>query len=264
MPPIDLPRLRARTAALAERLADPAAAALAVRQLLDDYADRSLRSSPRVASRSLGYSFRVSPPVLRAVVAALRGPALADPPAALAAADRIWQGGSREERRLAAELLGLVARQQPDRALALIADWALRIESAETADALAEYGLGPLMRSDPPRYLAEARRWVAFPHKWVRRFALAALMPLVKDKQWDNVPAALSVVRLAMADPDGDVRRAAVVVLEGLAPKSPAEVGQFLREQAARTNTHTGAIVRAAMLALDPEEQSAIVRALRS
>jgi hypothetical protein len=264
MPPIDLARLRVRTSALTERFADPAATATTVRQLLDDYSDRTHRPSPRVASRSLGYSFKVSLPVLRAVMAALRGPAQANPPAALAAADRLWQNGSREERRIAAELLGQVAPQQPAKALALIEAWMLRIESSETADALAEHGLAPLMRSEPARYLAEARRWVSFPHKWVRRFALAALMPLVKDKQWDNVPGALAVVRLAMADPDGDVRREAVAVLTGLAPKSPVEIGQFLREQAARTNSHTGAIVRAAMAALDPEEQSAIVRALRS
>ena len=263
MPPIDLPRLRARTAALAERFSDPAAAANAIRQLLDDYADRAHRPSPRVASRSLGYSFKVSIPVLRAVMAALRGPAAASPDTAFDIADRLWLAGSREERRIAAELLGEVAAQQPERALALIQDWMLHIESAETADALADYGLAPLMRADPARYLAEARRWVAFPHKWVRRFALAALMPLVRDKQWDNVPSALAVVRLAMADPDGDVRREAVTVLEGLAPKSPTEVGLFLREQAGRTNSHTGAIVRAAMGALDADEQTAIFRALR-
>ena len=264
MPPIDLARLRARTSTLAERFDDPAATASAVRHLLDDYSDRTHRPSPRVASRSLGYSFKVAAPVLRAMMAALRGPAEANPPAALAAADQLWQNGSREERRIAAELLGQVASQHPAQALALIEDWMLRIESAETADALAEHGLAPLMRSDSARYLAEAQRWVTFPHKWVRRFALAALMALVKDKQWDNVPGALAVVRLAMADPDGDVRREAVAVLEGLAPKSPAEIGQFLREQAARTNSNTGAIVRAAMGALAPEEQIAIVRALRS
>ena len=264
MPAIDLARLRPRIAALAEGFDDPAATAVGVRRLLDDYADRTHRPSPRVASRSLGYSFKVPAPVLRAIVTALRGPAQANPAVALAAADRLWQGGSREERRVAAELLGQVALQQPAEALSLIEAWVPRIESAETADALAEHGLAPLMLSDPTRYLAEARRWVSFPLKWVRRFGLAALAPLVKDKQWDNVPGALSVVRLTMTDLDGDVRRAAVTVLTGLAPKSPSEIGQFLREQAARTNTNTGSIVRAAMAALDHDEQTAIVRALRS
>jgi len=264
MPPIDLTRLRARTTALAERFADATATASAVRQLLDDYADRTHRPSPRVASRSLGYSFKVAPPVLRAVITALRGPTLANPAVATAMADQLWKNGSREERRIAAEVLGLVAPQQPAEALAIIEVWVPRIEGAETADALAEYGLGPLMLADPARYLAEARRWVTFPQKWARRFGLAALMPLIHDRQWDNVPGALSVVRLAMADTDGDVRREAVAVLEGLAAKSPAEIGQFLREQASRTNTNTGSIIRAAMLALDPEEQTSIFKLLRA
>jgi len=264
MPPIDLARLRARTAAIAERFAEPAAAANAVRQMLDDYSDRSHRASPRVASRSLGYSFKVSPPVLRAIVMALRAPATASPAAALDIAGRLWQFGSREERRIAAELLGQVAVQQPADAHRLIDSWAPHIESGETADSLAEFGLGPLMRSDPATYLAEARRWVTFPHKWVRRFGLSALLPLVRDRQWDNIPGALAVVRLSMADADADVRRAAVTVLEGLAAKSPAEVGLFLREQAARTNSNTGAIVRAAMTVLDPEEQTAIFKVLHA
>jgi len=89
-------------------------------------------------------------------------------------------------------------------------------------------------------------------------------MPLIHDRQWDNVPSALSVVRLAMADVDGDVRREAVAVLAGLAAKSPAEIAQFLREQASRTNTNTGSIIRAAMLALDPEEQTSIFKLLRA
>src|SRR4051812_45214916 len=109
MPPIDLTRLRARTATLAEHFDDPAATAAVVRQMLDDYADRSHRPSPRVASRSLGYRFKVAPPVLRAIVMALRGPAQANTAAATEMADQLWKNGSREERRIAAELLGLVA-----------------------------------------------------------------------------------------------------------------------------------------------------------
>jgi hypothetical protein len=206
----------------------------------------------------------VAPPVLRAVVMALRAPALANPAAALEMAGQLWKNGSREERRIAAEVLGQVALPRAEAALALIEAWAPRIEGPETADALAEYALGPLMLADPPRYLAEARRWVTFPQKWVRRFGLAALMPLIHDRQWDNVPSALAVVRLTMADIDGDVRRAAIAALEGLARKSPSEVGQFLREQASKTNSHTGAIIRGAMAALDPEEQTEIFKILKS
>lgn len=264
MPPIDPAVLRARAAALAGQLADPAAAATSVRRLLEYYADRTHRPSPRVAGSAVANEYKTPAPVVRAVVSALRGPAQGDPPAGLALAASLWLDGSREARRIAAELLGLVVLALPAEALALIERWAPQVESAETADALAELGLGPLMRAEPARCLEHARRWVTHPARWVRRFGLATLMPLVKDRQWDNVPGALAVLRLAMTDTDAEVRKAAAAVLTGLGPKSPTEVTLFLREQAVRSNNNTHWIIRNALGGIDPADQAEIIRLMRA
>ena len=162
------------------------------------------------------------------------------------------------------EILGLVAIGLPGEALEMVERWLPQLESGSTADALAELGLGPLVRLDPPTYLAHAQRWAALPDKWARRFALALLRPLAADRHWDNIPGALVVIRRVMADPDADVRRAAAEVLAALAPKSPPEMARFLREQAGRSNSHTHWIVRHAMTALDPAAQAEIVKRLRS
>ncbi len=264
MPPIDPAVLRQRTSALAAQLDDPPRLAASVRQLLDDYADRTYRASPRVVTSAQNNKLKVPGPVLRAIVAALREPLRADPPQGLAVLDRLWAGGAREERRIAAELLGGVLQARPAEGLALAEAWALQIESGETADALAELGLGPLALQDPLAHLEYARRWVTHPQRWARRFGLALFWPLLKDKQWDNVPGALAVIRPAMTEPDGEVRRAVAAVLEQLALKSPAEVSRFLLEQAARSNTHTRWIVRHALASLDAADQAAIVKALRT
>lgn len=264
MPPIDPAVLRTRTHALAGQLANPAAAAAGVRALLSDYADRSHRASPRVATSQVDNAYKTAPPVLRAIVAALRAPARANPPATLALALGLWDGGSREERRLASELLGTVSALAPAEALALVERWAVQIESGETADALAEHGLGALARADPAAHLAYAQRWILHPNRWARRFAVALLWPLVKDKHWDNVPAALRVLRPLMKEADGDLRRAVADVLAQLAPKSPAEIRGFLLEQAQRANLNAHWIIRNAMTALSPEDQAAIVRVLRA
>ena len=265
MPPIDPAVLRTRTQALAGQLANTAAAAAGVRSLLSDYADRTHRASPRVANSQVDNVFKTAPPVLRAIVTALREPARANAPATLALAANLWAGGTREERRLASELLGAVAGQCQAEVLALVEQWAVQIESGETADALAEHGLGPLARADAQAHLAYAQRWVSHPNRWVRRFAVAMLWPLVKDKHWDNVPAALRLLSPAMKETDGEVRRAVADVLAQLAPKSPAEISRFLLEQVTRSNNpHTHWIIRNAMTTLGPEDQTAIVRALRA
>lgn len=264
MPPIDPAVLRRRTAALPGKFPDAAAVATRVRRLLDEYADRTHRASAVVVSSTAGAAYKAPAPVVRAITNALRAPLRTDPAAARRTVAAIWAGGSMEERRIAAELLGQVALADPAATLALIDTWAPQIESGDTADVLAEEGLGPLMLANPPLYLEHARRWVTSPLRWVRRFGLAALLPLVNDRQWDNVPAALTVLRPAMGEGDGEVRRAAAAVLERLGPKSPAEVSRFLREQAVRANANTQWIIRNALGGLGDADQAEIIRLLRS
>jgi hypothetical protein len=254
--------------ALAARAADPRGLAAGVRSLLDDYADRTHRSSPRLAGRALDRTFKTPAPVVRAIVNALRGPlrdlaAGGGATAALDALDRVWAGGSLEEQRIAAELLGQVAPLAPEPALALVRNWLTTLDSGATADHLAEHGLGPVIRANPGPYLALARDWATSPQRWTRRFALSMLWPLARDRQWDNVPGALAVLRMVMGEPDGEVRRAAAAVLQALGPKSPMELASFLREQAARPNSYTHWIVRAALPGLPPADQAEVLKILR-
>ena len=72
------------------------------------------------------------------------------------------------------------------------------------------------------------------------------------------------IIGPAMSESDGEVRRAVADVLAHLAPKSPAEISRFMLEQAVRSNLNAHWIIRNAMTTLGPEEQAAIVRALRA
>ena len=70
MPPIDLPTLRARAAAIAEKFSDPPALLAAVHSLLEDYADRSHRASPKLTDSSPQNTLKTPMPVVRAVITA--------------------------------------------------------------------------------------------------------------------------------------------------------------------------------------------------
>lgn len=261
--PIDLPALRARAAAIAEQFAEPPALAAAVHSLLEDYADRSHRPSQKITDSAPPNVIKTPMPVVRAVITALRKPVKADPQAALAVVKGLWAAGSREERRIAAELLGLAAPLVPAEALALVEQWLPEIESGETAAALAEHGFAPLLLADPVTHLRNIQRWVEQPQKWERCFGLAALRALAKHKTWDDVPGALDAVSSVMADAEPEVRKAAAAALGELIPKSTAEVSRFLREQAGRVNHHTHWIVRAALSKLLPEDQAEIIKVMR-
>ena len=261
--PIDLPALRARAAAIAAHFSDPPALLAAVHSLLEDYADRSHRASQKLTDSAPPNALKTPMPVVRAVVTALRKPVKAEPQAALVVVKGLWAAGSREERRLAAELLGLAAPLVPGEALALVEQWLPEIESGETAAALAEYGFAPLLLADPVTHLRNIQRWVEQPQKWARCFGLAALRVLAKHKTWDNVPGALDVIASVMGEPEPEIRKAAAAALGDLIPKSTVEVSRFLREQAARSNHNTHWIIRAAMLKLPPEDQADIIKVMR-
>lgn len=262
MPIIDPAALRARANALAELTGDPPALAAKVHELLDDYADRTYRASPRLAGNHPASALKTPMPVLRAISVALRDFALASPSAMLEIVKAIWANGSREARRVAAELLGLAAPRVPEKTHWLVEALLPEIESADTADALAEHGLAPLIRANPAAYVTHAQHWTRDPRKWTRRFGLAVLQPLLKDKQWDSVPGALEAVRSVMSDPEAEVRSAAVSALRSLTAKSPVEVARFLRQQAESPHHHTQTIVRLTLAKLPPHTRAEMERVL--
>jgi len=263
VPSIDLPILRARAAALAEKFPDLPALLAAVHSLLDDYADRSHRASPKLTDSAPRNVLKTPMPVVRAVITALRQPAKAQPQAVLAVVAGLWAAGTREERRVAAELLGFAAPLVPAEALAFVERSLATTESGETAEALAHYGFAPLLLADPATHLRNIERWMTQPQKWARCFGLAALGVLAKHKAWEDVPGALDAINSVMSDAEPEVRRAAAAALGDLIPKSKAEVSRFLREQAARPNHNTHLIVRAVMLKLGPDDQAEIIKVMR-
>ena len=86
---------------------------------------------------------------------------------------------------------------------------------------------------------------------------------MLKDKKWDSVPSALEVVSPVMTDPESDVRSAAVTALCGLAPKSPVEVGRFLRQQANNPHHNVQNIIRLTLAKLAPEVRAEVERVMR-
>jgi 3-methyladenine DNA glycosylase AlkD len=262
--PLDPTRLRARAAEAAAKLVSPPECAAAIHKLLADHADLTRRTSLKTPDSAPANELKTPVPVLRAVVAALRKPAQAAPDDTLALAKALWAAGSREERHIAAELLGLIAPQMPGEVWALIEAWLPELESGETAETLAREAFAPLMLADTFTSLQKVHHWLIQPNRWLRRFGLAALSALTKDRQWDDVPAALDVLRAAMAEPEPMVRQAVSETLIDLLPRGQAEVVRFMLEQAARPDHNTHLILRATLRHLPEDAQAELVRVMRA
>jgi len=261
---IDPVVLRSRVTEVAAKLVNPAACAAAVRRLLQDYTDRTHRLSPRLAESRPATELRIPVPVTRALLKALRGPALASPDNALALAKVLWAGGTRRERLVATEVLGLVAPRLPDEALAVVEAWAPELDSAETVDAVVAHALSPLLPGQPTQFLQRARSWSRQPQKWMRRLGVAVLSALARDRKWDDVLAALDLLRPLMGESDPSVRAAMITALNALARRNALEVVHFLHEHVHRSDHNTHMILRGVLRALPEADQARLVQAMRA
>ncbi|MCS6910441.1 MAG: DNA alkylation repair protein [Anaerolineales bacterium] len=255
--------LRARTNEVAARLANPAACASAIRRLLEDYTDRTHRLSPRLAEMRPDGARQTPAPVTRALLAALRKPAQASPEEALALAKALWAGGTRPERVLAAQVLGLVASRLPDETLALADSWVTELDSLETVEAVVNHVFGPLLAGAQTQFLQRARGWSRQPQKWVRCLGITVLSALARERKWDDVLSALELLRPLMGESDPNVRAAIITALRNLARRNAPETARFLLEFAHRSDHNTHMIVRGALRALPEADQAQLLRALR-
>jgi hypothetical protein len=217
MPAIDPERLARQVAGLRPAASDPEALATAVRDLTEEYLDRTRREG---AAEPL-----VPPPVHRALLAGLEA-VLASGPALEAAAAALWRIGTDPVRRLAASLLG----STPEAFVPTLAEsWTSEPLPSGVVQVLGEAGLAAWRRRHPAESLERAGRWLAG-----RRLLLGlyALRGAVRDAEFDDLPAVFELIDGVGGKTRGDSRQAFELLIEGLAVRSPVETARFLTEQA--------------------------------
>src|SRR5512133_2706116 len=102
MPAAELTRLRAQINGLITRFADPESFRLALRDLLDLYANRAYRAGQAVQPQSLLPSYRVSPLIMQQLDLELSKTCQEQPEQALKVVEMLWHDPYLEPRLLAA------------------------------------------------------------------------------------------------------------------------------------------------------------------
>src|SRR5512142_2159797 len=106
MPAAELTRLRAQINGLITRFADPNGFRLALRDLLELYANRAYRPGQAVQPQPLLPSYRVAPLIMQQLELELSKTCQEQPAAALELIETLWHDPFLEPRLLAATLLG--------------------------------------------------------------------------------------------------------------------------------------------------------------
>jgi hypothetical protein len=229
MPAIDLARLKIQAARLAENFSEAEIFLHDLNEMLDFYTNRTLRTA-QVVRRLSAPSYHTPRPVLRQIESELAPLAESQPQEAINLINVLWEAHSLESRLLAAYLLGSIPADQATPALKLLPAWLNQSTDKEIRTALLTTGLARLRREEPGTFFLILEGWLESPRPVLQVWGLQALIPLLQDPRFENLPEVFRILRPAIqaASPMTQLDlQACLVALERV---SSSETIAFLRE----------------------------------
>jgi len=229
MPAIDLARLKTQAARLAEKFGEPEVFLLALNELLGYYTNRTIRAA-QVAQRLSVPTFNTPRPVMRQIESELTALAESWPEEAITLSEVLWKADSLESRLLAAFLLGNIP---PDRAVAALSQlptWLNQSTDMEIRTALLTEALVRLRQERPEAFFSILEAWLGSAQASLQIWGLQALIPLLQDPRFENLPAVFRILRPAILAASPATQLDFQACLAALERVSLTETIAFLRE----------------------------------
>ncbi len=110
----------------------------------------------------------------------------------------LWKADSLESRLLAAYLLGNIPSDQAIPTLTLLPDWLNQSTDKEIRTALLTNALARLRREKPEAFFIMLEGWLESPQPAMQVWGLQALIPLLQDPHFENLPAVFRILRPAI------------------------------------------------------------------
>jgi hypothetical protein len=241
MPAIDLARLRKQAARLADFFFVPDEFVAHLHETLDFYVDRTRRDADAPAPGSNLSTYRTPPVILRQIEMGLRATAAEYPAAALELADLLWEQGYVETSLLAAFLLGSIPPQD-EHLLAHLSAWTQQVRDPAVRLALVTDSLTRLREESAERFLELVGEWLhpARPRSWSD--AVQALLPLISDPQFQNLPPVLEVVEPLIQAAPSALQTDLEELILALYRAFPTETVVFLRHVLTSSNNPMTAV----------------------
>lgn len=264
MAEVDKSQIRAQVSELLEQATESQVFDEGLHHLLRALGSEEQAAGARRFIPGLAKSYGVPLPALRIIAAELVKWGLSRLPQAYALVERLWHNGSRDERIIAAKMLERIGKREWAKTLELTASLVKDIRNWEECDQLACFGLRYVVQRHPEAVLPRCEAWVRDGDKWVRRFGVAVLTSLPKDKAYQPGEWEFTILDAVMTDQVREVQDAVAWALREIGKRHPAVVVGYLSCHASRAGQPTRRIIRQAMKALPDEEQETVAASLAS
>src|SRR5215510_3366020 len=228
MPAIDLARLKKQTAQLADIFDQPSEFLRELREVLEFYVNRTLRSQS-VAPSSVLPTYRTPLVVLRQIETEMGPVAERQPIQALELADALWDEGWLETRLLAAFLLGRIPPQE-ERLLARLTAWTQAVRDPEVRAALLTTSLTRLRKETPDLFLVLVKEWLHPARQRMWSNGIQALVPLISSEEFDNLPPIFEIIEPIFKASPAALQFDLMELLIALHKASPDETLHFIQQ----------------------------------
>jgi hypothetical protein len=258
MPAIDLARLKKQTAQLGDLFDQPSAFLRQVREILEFYVNRTLRSQG-VAPSSVLPTYRTPAVVLRQIETELGPVAEKKPIQALELADALWDEGSLETKLLAAFLLGRIPPQE-ERLLARLTAWTQAVRDPNVRAALLTTSLTRLREETPDLFLVLVKEWLHPARQRMWSNGVQALVPLISSPDFDNLPPIFEIVEPIIKASPATLQYDLQELIIALFEASPDETMYFIQQILKGTKNPLPAVTLRRMSSELPQELQASLR----
>lgn len=258
MPAIDLARLKKQTAQLGDLFDQPSAFLRQVREILEFYVNRTLRSQG-VAPSSVLPTHRTPAVVLRQIETELGPVAERKPIQALELADALWDEGSLETKMLAAFLLGRIPPQE-ERLLARLTAWTQAVRDPNVRAALLTTSLTRLRKETPDLFLVLVKEWLHPARQRMWSNGIQALVPLISSPDFDNLPPIFEIVEPIIKASPATLQYDLQELIIALFEASPDETAYFIQQLLKGTKNPLLAVALRRMSPELPQELQASLR----
>ncbi len=247
-----------------ENYGDPDGFLRELHNLFESYTDRLLRSRAISSPVSVLPSYRIPPAVMRHLELELGGRVQADPERALPLADKLWEDGYFESRLLAAFLLGRIP-PHGDAFLDRLTTWVADTRDPAISNILLSTSLARLRAEAMDDFLKLVGNWARPSQKKMWSSAINALLPLLRDKNFHNLPAVFMIVQPILESAPATMQKDLANLVNALYDTSPVETTYFLRQVVSLSaHTHIVQNIRRILPTLPKELQKVLRESIRN
>jgi len=223
-------RLKAQIALLSHKFMRPPEFIRGLRELFDLYAYRVYRPGQSLPPASHLPAYHIPQLVIFQLQTSLRPECIAHPIETLELVDALWAESMLEPRILAADLLGHIPIASSAAVIERLQRWSTPVEDRPVLRALFGSGTTTLRRQAIQVWFSTIQNWLTASDQSVQAIGLLALLPLVNDPQYENLPAVFSAVSPLLQSAPPALLSDLQDVLEACLRRSPIETGFFLRQ----------------------------------